>query len=391
MADLIFISFSKEYAGKVALELQSLIRNIFGESIETFTSQNIVSGDWSEEIHEKISQSKYAISVLSPENMKNAPWLMYEAGAIVMSVGDKKKSLSPFLFCRHISDLESPLKRLQAMSYHSGINDNFNKEQMFNLMKAVNNALTTKIPEHLIKHVFDTKWEDLSSKLNQIATDMFEKSSWRNGIETQNNKPILTNSLVTYHQSDISFGNCDFYPKTPRQIENYFEKILKNIPQDWKILDTQKTTEDAHRVIIGENTRISTFVSFTDGKNILILDRKNANSRKINVENPKLDVFGAVQFENRSLSLKIPIDSFLDSQIIKIEPIYGIAIEENRPKDKAEKETVVMMGINIYMKTEDLIKALNEKDIQLYPIAVLNAQINDLTSKAHLAVMSLVK
>ena len=78
MADLIFISFSKEYAGKVALELQSLIRNIFGESIETFTSQNIVSGDWSEEIHEKISQSKYAISVLSPENMKNAPWLISE-------------------------------------------------------------------------------------------------------------------------------------------------------------------------------------------------------------------------------------------------------------------------------------------------------------------------
>lgn len=50
-----------------------------------------------------------------------------------------------------------------------------------------------------------------------------------------------------------------------------------------------------------------------------------------------------------------------------------------------------MMGINIYMHTEDLIKALNEKDIQLYTIAVLNAKVDDLTSKAHLAVMSLVK
>lgn len=390
MADLIFISYSKDYSLKVALELKGFIHNIFGETVDVFISNSILSGDWNHQIHQKMSQAKYAISVLTPENMKNSPWLMYEAGGLVASVPDKE-NISPFLFCRHISELEAPLERLQAIRYYKGIDDSVNKGEMFKLVQAINRCLTIKLNEKALENLFNVLWTPLSTLLENIAKEMFEKDSWRNGIETQNNKPILTNSLVTYEQSDINFRNCDFYPKTPREIETYFEKILKNIPQDWKVPDSQKDTKNAHRVIIGENTRISTFVSFTDGERLLILDRKNAHSKKINVENPKLDVFGAVQFENRSLQLKIPVDSFLDAQILKIEPIYGIAIEENRPKDRAEKETVVMMGINIYMKTEDLLKALSEKDIQLYTVAVLNAKIDDLTSKAHLAVMSLVK
>lgn len=392
MKDLIFISFSKDYAGKVALELQSLLKNIFGDSIKIFTSLDIDSGDWSKKIHEKMAEAKYAISVLTPENAKNAPWLMYEAGILVASAGNKFDSLSPFLFCKHIADLESPIRRLQAISYHNDEKyKNANKEQLLKLLSAVNKGLTNSLPEHIIPNLFDQLWDSLSSKLEDIAKEMFEKDSWRHGVETQNNKPLLTHSLVTYTQADIEFGNCDFFPKTPRDLEEYFEKILRNIPSDWKFFDKQTDTKDAHRVVIGENTRISTFVSFTDGERMLIFDRKNADTKKVNVQNPKLDVFGSMQFENRSLSTKIPIDTFLDSEIIEIKPIYGIAIEENRLIDKAEKETVVMVGINIYMKAEDLRKALDEKDIQLYSVATLNARANELTSKAHLAVMSLVK
>jgi|GEM_PF-4907878 len=391
MKDLLFISYSKNYAGEVANELKSFIEGIF-EDIEVFTSLSINSGNWDTQIHEKIVKAKYGISVLTPENIKNSPWLMYEAGALVASIGNKFDSLTPFLFCRHKEDLEAPLKKLQALSYFYG-KDYYdkNKDQLFRLIEVVNEKVLTKpLPDIKLKTEFNKYWKSLNKEFEDIAKRMLEKDLWRHGIETLKNKPILTDALVTFKQSDISIRKCNFFPKTPREIESYFEKILKNIPADWKILDPQTNTKDAHRVIIGDNTRISTFVSFTDGEQVLIIDRKSADSKKTNVENPKLDVFGSVQFENRSLSIKIPNDLFLDSKIIEIKPIYGIAIEENRPKDNGGTETVIMLGVNIYMKTEDLEKAVNQKDIWLYPKSVLNAKSNELTSKAHLAVMSLI-
>jgi len=387
----IFISFSKDYAGKVAKKLKVLLEDVFGDKVSVFASNtNIVSGDWQNTIHENISNAKYAISILSPENIKDSPWLMYEAGALIMSVGNKKDSLMPFLFCRHIDDLEAPIARLQVQQYQ--LNSDSNKQSIINILNAINIALGNHIAKAMLETTLEKYWKDFDDSLGNIAQEMLAKANWRNGIETKNNEFVFSESLVTCEQSDIGFIFSDFYPKTPRELETYFEKILeKHIPDSWKFLEQQPQTKEATRVLIG-NTRISTFVSFTDGENILVFDRPNASRGKTNVINNKIDVFGAVQFENRSLSLKIENNEFLDAPIKQIKPIYGIAVEENRPVDRSGIEAVIMVGINIFMDEKDLQKACktNSGFIKIYKISTLASIQTKLTSKAHLSVMSLL-
>lgn len=391
MKELIFISFAKTYSGKVAKEIKELLYKIYGnEKIEVFTSHDITAGNWNDIIHRKMKSTKYAISILTPENLKDAPWLMYEAGALISSVGNKRDSLMPFLFCRHISELDTPLRFLQATQYQ--LNFNANKEQMLKLLTAVNSALKNPKTPRELNLILSDNWNMLNQSLDCIAQDMFEKGDWRNGIATKDNTMILSEKMVTSHQSDISFQLSNFYPKTPREIEGYFENILNNnIPKEWKILDVQEKTKNSTRVLIGD-TRISTFISFTDGKNILIFNRHTAEKDTKNVLNDKLDVFGSVSFENRSIVLKIANDEFLDSPIVSIKPIYGIAVEENRPIDKQGSETVIMIGINIFMDIKNLEKACktNSGFIKIYEASVLATMKNDLTSKAYLATMSLI-
>jgi len=104
-------------------------------------------------------------------------------------------------------------------------------------------------------------------------------------------------------------------------------------------------------------------------------------------------VFGAVAFENGSLNTKIKSQSFLDAEILRIEPIEGAAIEANRKKSNSEVETAVMIGVCVYLSTENLELAKNEmqnNEIEIINISTLNSMRKKLTSKAELGAQHLI-
>lgn len=147
------------------------------------------------------------------------------------------------------------------------------------------------------------------------------------------------------------------------------------------------------------NTRISTFIVFTDGKRVLLFNRRS-NTDKEAIHNPKMDVYGAKAFHNASLKYKIP-STFMNSTIVNMHSIPGIVIEENKVPFKLFKkglrhETVIMIGFIAYLKPEDLEKGLDiesndeitidSDDNLIFPITCLNAEDENLTSKARISI-----
>lgn len=91
-------------------------------------------------------------------------------------------------------------------------------------------------------------------------------------------------------------------------------------------------------------TRISTFVAFIDGKNILLAGRENM---KQSVENNTIDCFGSVSFNNSSLKFKIG-EGLFNADIKKNFSVWNCAIENN------DEENVVMIGWVVEVSSEDL-------------------------------------
>jgi len=148
------------------------------------------------------------------------------------------------------------------------------------------------------------------------------------------------------------------------------------------------TTKDTQEVCFW-NTRVSTFIVFTDGIKVVLYNRKQANNDKL-IFNPKLDAHGAIAFNNESLQYKI--GKLFDMPLLRMETIDGIAIEEVNKKVwniniPYYKETVIMLGFVAYVDSLELLEGDDNNKISL--IKCLSFDDNNLTSKMRLGIKHL--
>ena len=184
---------------------------------------------------------------------------------------------------------------------------------------------------------------------------------------------VVENFLLTCTGDSLKVGDLQGY------FRNY---VSENIPAEY--LFCEKENEGAKKFIIN-NTRISTFFTFTDGKNILLFDRVNANIQ--NVINNHFDCFGSVDFENSSLSKKIINYNFFNTKIEKIDYIPGFSFESNLNTSDGiyPIQTVIMFGFVFYISKEDLNLAISDNgNVFLKNIDTINTE--NTTSKAKLAI-----
>lgn len=394
--DLIFISFSKVHTNRVGEIFKTVLDQIYdSKNVEVFlSSKSLFSGDnFRESIAHNLSIARCGISILTPENKLASPWLMYEAGALAIKARENGGKLLPFLFCRERDDVESPLTQIQSPEYQP--DDNNNQKSIIEYFQAIDKTLSdeNKVGDSKIRTDIVDLWkESLKADLEIIAADMndFSASAYgekrlRSGI----NESLSLRSAETVFQHDIKLLD-DFSPKTPDEIESQFEKIVKSqVPKEWLKRNRDDIKYDVHRVLVNA-TRFSTFVSFTDGKRIVLFDRAK-DKPSTNVYNERFDVFGSVQFENRTIRIKIKNKEFFNAPILKVEEISGVAIEDNRDKRASEQaETVVMLGMCIYLKPEDLDLAVKDTvngEVVIFHLGKLfDLTRESLTSKASLSI-----
>lgn len=145
------------------------------------------------------------------------------------------------------------------------------------------------------------------------------------------------------------------------------------------------------------NTRISTYVAFTDGNRILVLDRHKNGENQL-IRNEGLDCYGAVKFHNPlgSLLHKLP-EEFMEINILKFETIPGIALEQNAKKilglhASFNKEIAIMLGFIVYLKPSDLHIGVDEKKKnKIIDLNCLSPDDENLTAKTRLAIKHLLR
>lgn len=388
----IFISWAKTPAGYVGGVLKKLLDNLYKEEVESgrlhffYSEYSMKGGLAQKQIIQSLSKTKLGILILTHNNLYS-PWLLYEAGAIIASNPDNDNSIIPFLFERN--EIEDQLKGYQAYKYSITESRESNYKRFKDFIYAINYKLQEYDLDNktrFINKVLDEEWES-------IEQDFYK--TLKSEIRTNSNLAVyFSERKKTY---------------TPYTLQNYFEDVLDSTSlKHYRKQDSDDKSFNAHKVLFGD-TRVSTFVTFTDGKQILFYDRRNEFS-KIEIINERYDVFGSIQFENRSISKKISpefddgkggkcknqiLEDFLNTDIKDIKPIYGVALENNVTgiSNIGHVQSSVMIGIFAYMESSKLEEIVKENNT-LFLIDIQKKQFTSAdeklyTSKAWLSIKQL--
>jgi len=205
-------------------------------------------------------------------------------------------------------------------------------------------------------------------------------------IENLQSKPILQTFIYTNSHYIV----CKEDNYTINQIPDILTEYRKRL----------YTTNNKKEELYFWRTRISTFILFTDGNRLLVLDRSKYKKNQI-IDNQKLDCHGAVAFHNYSLKYKLS-KNFMKSNILKLEEIPGISLEYNVKKYlfgylESKQEVAIMLGFIAYVNPSDLDKGLDnvglkenfENDNIIISLSCLSPEDENLTAKIKLGIKHL--
>lgn len=212
----IFVSWSGDLSNRIALILKNWIPRILS-SVEVFVSSEDISkgSRWNEKIASELSSSDFGILCLTKDNHE-APWLIFEAGALSNSVGTSK--VCPFLFGVEVDEIAKPLQQFQATTFTS--------QDVFKLFRDINDLCeNNKFNKETLEILFNNYWQNFSDQIEVINPYSFT-SLKSNEVEI---KDIRERLNTFYHPAQSAF-----------MIAN---KFLEN-PQDldlWRQINSRKT------------------------------------------------------------------------------------------------------------------------------------------------------
>jgi hypothetical protein len=153
----IFISWSGEKSKKVAEALRRWLPCIYQSVLPWLSSSSIQPGSrWGLELARKLEEVDFGILCLTKDNL-NAPWILFEAGALSKSVEDGR--VVPFLIDLSPEELDGPLSQFQAMTAtEDGV------RELLRMIAKINPANFQK--EETIDWVFRMWWPLIAKSLN---------------------------------------------------------------------------------------------------------------------------------------------------------------------------------------------------------------------------------
>ena len=167
----VFISWSETRSHKVALVFRDWLPSIIQAIVPYVSSEDIDKGArWSTDIAKELGDSTFGILCVTRENI-NAPWLMFEAGALSKTMD--KSFVSPFLFDIKRSEVNGPILQFQSTI--------FDKADLKKLVKTLNKACDKdRLHDSRLDKAFDVWYPTLEEQLNQLKGETPETND--NGI-----------------------------------------------------------------------------------------------------------------------------------------------------------------------------------------------------------------
>lgn len=179
----VFISWSGEKSRKSAEVLRGWLPSVIQAVTPYYTPKDIDKGQrWSNDIAGKLDSSQFGIILVTRDNL-NAPWILFEAGALSKNVGSAR--VCPILLDLKPTDLSGPLVQFQATE--------FTKDDIRKLVGAINDALgESSINEKILDNIFEKWWPDLEQELKAIIS---QDSSDKVAGEVRSDRELLEEVL----------------------------------------------------------------------------------------------------------------------------------------------------------------------------------------------------
>jgi hypothetical protein len=158
----LFLSWSGDRSKLLAEYLYEWIPNIINAVDPWYSPEDIAPGKrWSSEIAIQLETTSFGVICLTEENL-NAPWILFEAGALSKSVNGAY--VVPLLLDNKPSEIKGPLAEFNALQVKKG--------HIKKLLETVNTAVAAanekSIKEASLAGVFEKWWPDLEEKVASI-------------------------------------------------------------------------------------------------------------------------------------------------------------------------------------------------------------------------------
>jgi hypothetical protein len=191
----VFICWSGRRSRAIADALRQWLPGVLQAVRPYFSPDDVAKGSrWSSDIAKELEASRIGLLILTPEN-QDAPWLMFEAGALAKNL-DRSK-VCPLLFGEmEPTDVKGPLVQFQAAK--------FSCEEMKRVMKAINAELgdAALLPD-VLNDVFEMWWprleELISTQLNDTPEHVF-------GQARRSDRELLEEVLSLTRSLDLNRG-----------------------------------------------------------------------------------------------------------------------------------------------------------------------------------------
>jgi|ERR1700733_50536 len=157
----VFISWSGTRSKWVAEAIRGWLPMIVQAARPWMSATDIDKGTRGlSEVSGRLQGMKVGISCLTPEN-QNAPWILYEAGALSKTIDDKTRLCTYLLGGLQFQDVKPPLGMFQAT--------NSDKQDTHALLRTINRAVSENpVPLDHLDHLFDRMWPELEEKLSNM-------------------------------------------------------------------------------------------------------------------------------------------------------------------------------------------------------------------------------
>lgn len=177
----IFISWSGDKSKEIASAFKEWIPAVVQAAKPYFSPSDIDKGArWSNEIAKELESSRIGLICLTDDNLQ-APWLMFEAGALSKSM--EKTRVCPMLFGVETTDLAGPLVQFQAAP--------FSRDEVYKVIKTVNSQLgDSALDISVLESVFHKWWPDLDDRIQKILSKERKK-----GGELRTDRELLEEVL----------------------------------------------------------------------------------------------------------------------------------------------------------------------------------------------------
>jgi hypothetical protein len=158
----VFVSWSGEVSKRLAEALARWLPDALQFVEAYFSPSDVEKGSkWDTEIAAALNETRVCVIALTRENL-TSKWILFEAGAISRSVGDKSR-VCPILFGLEPTEVEYPLASFQLTK--------FSKDDIYKLMKTINANAERGLEATQLERIFEKWWPELEVAINGILKE----------------------------------------------------------------------------------------------------------------------------------------------------------------------------------------------------------------------------